>query len=97
MKDGNGGLTGNPVGFIRDRTGFKQTADQQTQEAVSGQKIYGLCKPAFFCVMRHNSALQQRAGKGSGSFLQSQYGVSVDCLQLLQWRSFGCVSGIDTP
>ena len=27
MKDGNGGLTGNPVGFIRDRTGFKQTGD----------------------------------------------------------------------
>jgi len=27
MKDGNGGLTENPVGFIRDRTGFKQTGD----------------------------------------------------------------------
>jgi hypothetical protein len=27
MKDGNGGLTGNPVGFIRDRRGFKQTGD----------------------------------------------------------------------
>jgi hypothetical protein len=27
MKDCNGGLTGNPLGFIRDRRGFKQTAD----------------------------------------------------------------------
>ena len=27
MKDGNGGLTGNPLGFAGDRRGFKQTGD----------------------------------------------------------------------